>query len=83
MSEAPLLTLNPNTPYANQSACWHLKLIDSGIIQLKAQGPSRTCNESKKEDEEVAGLFCTLQVIPNFHRRASGGVLLSSDSEAG
>ena len=26
-----------------------LRLIDSCIIQLKAQGPSRTCNESKEE----------------------------------
>ena len=28
----------------------YLRLIDSSITQLKAQGPSRTCNESKKED---------------------------------
>ena len=27
----------------------YLRLIDSGITQLKAQGPSRTCNESKEE----------------------------------
>ena len=25
--------------------------IDSCITQLKAQGPSRTCNESKEEEE--------------------------------
>jgi len=30
--------------------CSHLRLIDSCITQLKAQGPSRTCNESKEED---------------------------------
>jgi len=29
-----------------------LGLIDSCITQLKAQGPSRTCNESEEEDEE-------------------------------
>jgi len=29
----------------------YLKLIDSCITQLKAQGPSRTCNESKEEDD--------------------------------
>ena len=29
----------------------HLRLIDSCITQLKAQGPSRTCNESKEEEE--------------------------------
>ena len=28
-----------------------LRLIDSCITQLKAQGPSRTCNESKEEEE--------------------------------
>ena len=30
-----------------------LRLIDSCITQRKAQGPSRTCNESKEEEEEV------------------------------
>jgi len=33
----------------------YLRLIDFCITQLKAQGPSRTCNESK-EAEEVRGL---------------------------
>ena len=28
----------------------YLRLIDSCITQLKAQGPSRTCNESKEKD---------------------------------
>jgi len=28
----------------------YLRLIDSCITQLKAQGPSRTCNESKEEE---------------------------------
>ena len=28
------------------------RLIDSCITQLKAQGPSRTCNESKEDEEE-------------------------------
>ena len=27
----------------------YLRLIDSCITQLKAQGPSRTCNDSKEE----------------------------------
>ena len=31
----------------------YLRRIDSCITQLKAQGPSRTCNESKEEEEEV------------------------------
>jgi len=32
----------------------YLRLIDSCITQLKAQGPSRTCNESKEEEEDRA-----------------------------
>ena len=32
----------------------YLRLIDSCITQLKAQGPSRTCNESKEEEEEAS-----------------------------
>ena len=28
----------------------YLRLIDSCITQLKAQGPSRTCHESKEEE---------------------------------
>jgi len=31
----------------------YLRLIDSFITQLKAQGPSRNCNESKEEEEEA------------------------------
>ena len=31
----------------------YLRLIDSCITQFKVQGPSRTCNESKEEEEEV------------------------------
>ena len=30
----------------------YLRLTDSCITQFKAQGPSRTCNESKEEEEE-------------------------------
>ena len=29
----------------------YLRLIDSCIAQLQAQGPCRTCNESKEEEE--------------------------------
>jgi len=29
----------------------YLRLVDSCITQLKAQGPSRTCNESKEEED--------------------------------
>ena len=33
----------------------YLRLIDSCITQLKSQGPSRTCNESKEEDVQGEG----------------------------
>ena len=33
----------------------YLRLIDSCITQLKAQGPSRTCKKSKKEEEDLFG----------------------------
>ena len=36
-----------------------MRLIDSCITQLMAQGPSRTCNESKEEDEEDSHLEAT------------------------
>jgi len=29
----------------------YLRLVDSCVTQLKAQGPFRTCNESKEEEE--------------------------------
>ena len=32
----------------------YLRRIDSCITQLTVQGPSRTCNESKEEEEEFA-----------------------------
>ena len=39
---------------------WCLRLIDSCITQLKAQGPSRTCSESNEEEEEE-GVSCQSQ----------------------
>ena len=41
-----------NTSRSLSPRCFHLKGSDSCITQLKAQGPSRTFNESKKEEEE-------------------------------
>ena len=35
----------------------YLRLIDSCITQVKAQGPSRTCNESKEEERVRNWLF--------------------------
>ena len=34
----------------------YLRLIDSCITQLKAQGPSRTCNESNEERRRSTAL---------------------------
>ena len=39
-------------PVSCRGMAAYLRLIDSCITQLKAQGPSRTCNESKEEEEE-------------------------------
>jgi len=44
----------------------YLRLIDSCITQLKAQGPSRTCDESNGEEEEG-----TTHVIPLLFNLAS------------
>ena len=44
-------------PSSRRSICEagsYLRLIDSCITQLKAQGPSRTCNESKEEGASAA-----------------------------
>ena len=37
------------------SSC--LRRVDSCITQLKAQGPSRTCDESKEEEEDAPALL--------------------------
>ena len=42
---------------SSSEAVSYLRLIDSCITQLKAQGPSRTCNESKKEEEDLGLQF--------------------------
>ena len=49
----------------------YLKLTDCCITQLKAHGPSRTCNESKEEEEEGN----TPVELPN--KIALGRVMLS------
>ena len=41
-------------PCSDSEAGSCLRLIDSCITQLKAQGPYRTCNESKEEEEVFA-----------------------------
>ena len=48
----------------------YLRLTDSCITQLKAQGPSRTCNEDK--EEEAWRPWCwravrALRLVPSLH----------------
>ena len=40
--------------------CSNLRLIDSCITLLKAQGPSRPCNESKEEEEKKISVLVRL-----------------------
>jgi len=39
--------------WSGSEAGSYLRLIDSCITQLKVQGPSRTCNESTEEEEDL------------------------------
>jgi len=43
----------------------YLRFIDSCITHVKAQGPSRTCNESKEEEEEAPP---SAPVLPSQYR---------------
>ena len=53
----------------------YLRLIDSRITQLQAQGPSRTCNESKEEEEDthlsVTSDFGNLSTVDSHPRPKS------------
>ena len=42
--------------HSGSEAGSYLRRIDSCITQLKAQGPSRTCNDSKEEEEDLVHL---------------------------
>ena len=45
----------------------YLRLIDSCITQLKAQGPSGACNESKEEKEASDFHFSGIRIsVPGF-----------------
>ena len=55
----------------------YLRLIDSCITQLKAQGPSRTCNESKEEEEEVWKSRVPHSHVPVTTRDPNRGKLLT------
>ena len=39
--------------FSREAVAAQVRLIDSSITQLKAQGPSRTCNESKKKVSSI------------------------------
>ena len=43
----------------------YLRLIDSCITRRKAQGPFRTCNESKEEEEEKHRVTASERVLRN------------------
>ena len=52
--EHRLLSRHPSQPTLSLSRMY-LRLTDFCITQLKAQGPSRTCDESKEEEEKQCG----------------------------
>ena len=50
-----------------------MRLIDSCITQLQAQGPSRTCNESNEEEKKKISPDASLSTsvnLPNGRGRA-------------
>jgi len=59
----------------------YLRLIDSCITQLKARGPSRTCNESKEEEEgkllpaSSLGTDCPANLEPRTQNSSSSSLL--------
>ena len=46
----------------------------NGITQLKAQGPSRTCNESKEEEEASEQRGNTLKRLKDFYLKANARI---------
>jgi len=51
----------------------YLRLIDSCATQLKAQGPSRTCNKSKKKKKGS-----DLQLLHRNEQRFRGGLVFKA-----
>ena len=56
--------------FSGSDAGSYLRLIDSCITQLKAQGPFRNCNESKEEEVAVAEAEGVDRVLDLHHRAA-------------
>ena len=52
MIDSGLVSSSQESGFVLTEAGSYFRLIDSCITQLKAQAPSRTCNESKEEEEE-------------------------------
>ena len=65
MSEVPLYPLPPRQPSSTPET----------LAQLKAQGPSRTCNESKEEEEEEETL-ATQRTTPSRRARPVPGIII-------
>ena len=57
MSEVPLHLADGGVVVTEAGS--YLRLIDSCITQLKAQGPSWTCNESKEEERSTWRMVST------------------------
>ena len=53
----------------------YLRLIDSFITQRKAQGPSRTCNESKEEEVFIPPRVESSQLCSSIVHRVSSSLL--------
>ena len=49
---AGVLGVCEQRPSSGSQVGSHLRLIESCTTQLEAQGPSRTCNESKEDEED-------------------------------
>ena len=69
-------------PCPSSATCkLNLRLMDSCIIQLKAQGSSETCNESKEEEEvstfqvrslqSMCALYNTCTLSTNLDRKGT------------
>jgi len=73
--------LNPITNHGGSEAGSYLRLIDSCITPLKAQGPARTCHESKEEEEEAPAWWLSTSRALQFKNNYF--TAMCSGSEAG
>ena len=59
-------------PLPPEQQVGYLRLKDSCITQLKAQGPSRTCNESREEEETLRSWKHSFSLASAFPGTAIG-----------